>query len=905
MKKIFSFFIVVFLAQLTFSQGIVKGIVVDKSTSEPLVGVSVYESVTSVGVTTSLDGSFQIKMPEGKTDLQISYIGYATKTIKVSGQNAGTIELETAVIGLKDVVVTSQIAISRLTPVAATNVPFQFIETKLGNQEFPEILKSTPGVFTTKKGGGYGDSEILMRGFEAPNVAVMINGVPVNDMEWGGVYWSNWAGLSDVTSIMQTQRGLGASKVSAPSVGGTINIITKSIDAQKGGSVQYSIGNDGYSKMLFNISSGLLKNGWAFTILGSRTSGNGYIQGSEFLGYNYFVNISKMLNENHSLSFTAFGAPQTHYQRNSNDFLTIAEWQRVGNTYMNGGESPYKYNATYGFGKNGERKMSSYNEYHKPQISLNWNWEIDHQSNLSTVLYTSIGRGNGYSGQGATPYSNSTWYGASNGLLNNTFRNPDGTYAYDKMEDINIASTTGSLLVMSKSKNYHDWYGLISTYSNNLTQNINFYGGVDFRYYKGVHTNELIDLYSGNYFIDSSSRKNVKVANNAAAADPNWVNQKLQLGDVVYRDYDGFVVQEGAFAQVEGSFLDKTLNTFISGSVSNTSYWRYDRFYYDAQHARSQTLNFLGFTVKGGANYNFADYHNVFANVGYISRAPFFSNGAFLQSTTSNEVNPNAVNEKIMSVELGYGFRWRYLSAKLNSYYTKWLDKTMTKSQDYTYVDGVENTVNDRAIINMTGVNARHRGVELEIRATPAKWIEFTGMFSLGDWQWDSDPVGYYYNTQGQPLADLAGTIADEIGQGNHAWSQLNLKGIKVGGAAQTTYDLGVSIKPVEDLRIGANINGFGRLYADYTISNSNLVLNKPYDFVQPWEVPGAATVDVNASYQFKLSGLDAVISGTCQNLLDQLYIADATDGGTGTWETARVFYGFGRTWTARLKVNF
>ena len=62
----------------------------------------------------------------------------------------------------------------------------------------------------------------------------MVNGVPVNDMEWGGVYWSNWAGLAVVTRTMQTQRGLGASKVSSPSVGGSINIITKAHEAKKG-----------------------------------------------------------------------------------------------------------------------------------------------------------------------------------------------------------------------------------------------------------------------------------------------------------------------------------------------------------------------------------------------------------------------------------------------------------------------------------------------------------------------------------------------------------------------------------------------------------------------------------------------------------------------------------------------
>ena len=806
------------------------------------------------------------------------------------------VKLKPNAVVLNDVVVSSQMAIQRKTPVAASNITFDVIEEKLGNQEFPEILKSTPGVFPTKKGGGFGDSEIRMRGFTAANVAVMINGVPVNDMEWGGVYWSNWAGLTDVTRIMQTQRGLGASKVSAPSVGGTINVVTKSIDAQKGGAASYEIGNDGYNKMLFSVSSGLMKNGWAFTVLGSHSWGNGYIQGTGFDSYNYFVNISKVLNENHTLSLTAFGAPQKHYQRNNNDFLTIKEWQRVGN-YMNG-DSPYKYNATYGFGQNGERKMSSYNEYHKPQISLNWNWTITPKSNLSTVLYTSIGRGNGYSGQGATATLRNYWYGATNGLVNNTYRNPDGTFAYQQIQAMNEASTTGAQMVMSKNPNFHNWYGLVSTYSNSFTKNIDFYGGVDFRYYKGVHKNIISDLYNGQYFIDYTSRSGVKASNNAAAADPNWAYQKLQVGDVVYRDYDGFVMQEGAFAQVEGTFLDKALTSFVSGSLSNTSYWRYDRFYYDAQHAKSKTVNFIGFTIKGGANYNFAQYHNVFANIGYISRAPFFSGGAFLQSTTSNELNPNAVNEKIFSTEIGYGFNWKFVSARMNGYFTKWMDKTMTRSTDILQTG-------DRAIINMQGVNARHMGVELEVKATPISWAEINGMLSIGDWQWDSDATGWWYNSQGQPLADMNGTIANQVGGGNHAWATIKTKGIKVGGAPQTTYDLGFVLKPIKDVRIGTNLNGFARMFADYTFSGSNLSTNSTYIVKPTWKVPGAATVDMYASYKFKLSGMDATISGTCQNILDQTYIADATDGGSGTWDTARVFYGFGRTWTARLKINF
>ena len=901
LKKLFLLWAITLVGMPVFAQSTIVGTVLDEETNEALIGVSVFNPATGKGTVTNLEGGFSISLPDNDLEIEIAYIGYQSKilTPKKGGEDLGNIFLKPNAVGLKDVIVTSQVAIQRKTPVAVSNITFEMIEERLGNAEFPEVLKSTPGVYVTRQGGGYGDSNVKMRGFKSENLAVMINGVPVNDMEWGGVYWSNWAGLSDVTQIKQTQRGLGASKVSAPSVGGTINIITKGFDATKGGEFYYQIGNDGYAKQLFSISSGLLNDGWAFTVLGSHTMGNGYIQGTEFEGWNYYVNVLKLLNEDHSLSFTALGAPQTHYQRNNNDYLTIAEWQRVKN-YMNG-ESPYKYNPTYGVGQNGERKMSSFNEYHKPQISLNWNWTIDPKSNLSTVLYTSIGRGNGYSGQGYTSALRGYWYGTSTaGIMNTTFRNSDGTFAYNKIQEMNEASTSGAQMIMSKNPNYHNWYGLISTYSTKFANNIDFYGGVDFRYYKGGHTNEIIDLYGGDYYIDYDSRRNVKVVNNAAAADPEWANQKLQVGDVVYRDYDGFVMQEGAFGQVEGSFMDRQLNVFVSGSLSNTSYWRYDRLYYDAEHAKSETLNFLGFTVKGGANYNFAGYHNVFANVGVISRAPYFSGGAFLQATTSHEANPKAVNEKVFSFELGYGLRKKYVSAVLNGYYTEWLNKTMTRSVGYT-VEGVE----DRAVINMQGVNARHMGVELEIKAAPAKWIDLTGMLSIGDWQWNNNPVGYYYNSQGQPLADTYGTIADEIGGGNHAWSQVNLKGIKVGGAAQTTYDLGVVLKLVRGLRIGANLNGFSRMFADYSITSSNLIVNTPYSFQPTWKVPGAATVDVNASYRFKLAGLDATVSGNCFNLLNQLYIADAMDGGTGTWETARVFYGFGRTWSMRLKINF
>jgi len=899
MKSFFTIAAMLLFTVCAMAQYTVTGKVIDADDGQPVVGCAVMESGTTNGTVTDIDGNFSLKVGANSAIVELSYLGYKSVSLNTSSANAklGTIKLEGDWEMLDDVVVTSSVAVARKTPVALSSISPEIIEEKLGTQEFPELLNSTPGVYATKKGGGFGDSEINMRGFKSANVAVLINGVPVNDMEWGGVYWSNWAGLSDVTRSMQTQRGLGASKVSAPSVGGTINIVTKSIDAQKGGKLSYGVGNDGYHKMLATVSTGMNEKGWALTLLLAKTWGNGYVQGTEYESYNWFVSIAKRLNDNHQLSITAFGAPQWHNQRSGYDGLSIVGWQQVKDYMKN--DSEYKYNPTYGFGKNGERKTSSRNEYHKPQISLNHQWQIDDKQTLSTALYTSIGRGFGYSGQTTSAYSNK-WYGASNGALNYNFRNEDGTFAYDQIQEINEQSDHGSEMVMSVSKNFHTWFGLLSNYNNQVTEDLTISGGVDFRWYKGIHTNEIIDLYNGDYYIDRY-RANVKAINNAAAADADFKYKKLHVGDVVYRDYDGYTVQGGVFAQ--GEYTLNQLNFFISGSVANTTYWRYDRFYYDKDKAESDHVNFWSGTIKGGANYNIDDYQNVFFNAGFISRAPFFSGGAFLNSTVSNATNPDAVNEKIASLEVGYGFENSWFKANLNAYYTKWMNKTMAKSSDVTLADGTQ----DRWSINMEGIDARHMGVELDLIARPASWVELNGMLSIGDWVWDCDTRGYFYNSGGQPIKNSNLEIASGMKADDHAHMDFKLDKVKVGGSAQTTAALGVKFKPMKGLRVGMDYNLFARNYADWDFSTNDVTFNGVKVYSSPWRIPSGHKFSANMGYSFQMGEkLNATLSGNVDNLFDQEYIVDATDGSDHSWQTAwKIFYAFGRTYSVNFKLSF
>ena len=886
----------------------VTGIVQDSKTGEFLIGVSILEEGTTNGVITDIYGNFSITVPEDAT-LLLSYIGYRPLKISAKKSNQGAILMDPEAVTLEDVTITGQMARSQQTPVAVSQIVALDIEERLGGQEFPEVLKSTPGVHANGQGGGWGDSEIWMRGFDNTNVATMINGVPMNDMEGGTVYWSNWQGLADVTTVMQTQRGMGASKLSAPSVGGTINIVTRGIDAKKGGMVMYSLGNDNSNKIAFSVSTGLMKSGWAITVLGTKSWGDGYIQGTGYSGYSYFVNISKRINDKHQLSLTGFGAPQHHWTRPSGNSgaLTLAEWNNV-RKFMKDGMDYRRYNPSYGYNNAGKQVGTNYNQYHKPHISLNHVWQIDYKSSLSTAVYVSIGRGFGNTAE-ASPYSQYAYSdltrGAYNGVLTTTFRREDGTFDYGAVEDINAASESGSQLIIAENRNDHNWYGLVSTYNNKfLNETLDLTAGIDLRYYQGIHSAVISDLLSGSYFIDATRANSVKAENNYHRNDPQWTYQKQNVGDVVYRDYTGHVMQEGAFATLEYTY--KPVSAFITGSICYTNYWREDRFYYDEAHRKSELVGFLGGTIKGGVNYNITQHHNVFINAGFISRAPKF-NGAFMTSNTSHAVNRDAANEKIASVEVGYGFQNQYVHLLFNGYYTRWMDKTMSRST----------TLSDQSngYINMNGVGAQHMGLELEIKSRPTKWLEINAMLSLGDWRWKGkDVIGYIFDEHGNAVtADGKQTTPYCTDEGKeHAWAKIDVDNIRVGGQAQTTANLGVLFKPFKGFRIGAEYTLYNRNYSYYSFSGSNLVTGKTVSIVAPYKCPTGGSMDARVSYSFDLGTVHATLAANVNNVLNQHYIEKAWSANAVTQTIAEntidniyFFYNKGRQWNIRLKIQF
>lgn len=901
-----------------FSQGKITGTITDGQNSLPGANVAVKGS--KIGTSTDFDGKFTINTTANSGELVISFIGYDAKTITFMVSNGGTADLGTIVLTstsneLSEVIVTSgvvDIAKDRKTPVAVSTIKAAEIQEKLGTQEFPEILANTPSVYVTKQGGGFGDARINIRGFDQRNVAVMINGVPVNDMENGAVYWSNWAGLSDVTSAMQVQRGLGSSKLAISSVGGTINVMTRTADMKEGGVFSTGFGNANYLKVQGSYSTGIMKNGFSASVLLSSTTGAGYVDGTKFEGKNYFIAFGYKPNEKHDFQFTFTGAPQWHHQRSFANTLT--DYLKYGTN----GEPNTKYNSDWGY-KNGEEFSWARNYYHKPVMSVNWDYKINDKMKLSSVLYGSWGRGGGTGNIGKSPFS----YKTTNGLVpfDDFVAFNTGTYTFATGESTtNLGtplkpstvvghegeyvtnSTTG--FTRRASVNSHDWYGAVVNFNTQLTKNLILDFGVDARTYVGYHFRNINDRLGADVYFDNTDVNNPnRYLYGTYSASPSlnpWTDVKAQ--EKIGYNNNGYVNWYGAFTQLE--YSKDNLSAFIQAAISQQGFQREDFFIYKTTDPLYKTdfENILGGNLKGGANYNINEQHNVFVNSGYYSKQPLFN---AVYPNNKSIVGENLTNEKILGLEAGYGFRSRLFNAKLNLYYTSWKDR---------YQRSTDNAAdNVGGYYDFSGITEIHSGVELEMNSRPMPKLSLNAMLSIGNWNYKGNSTSNRYD-------------ADNENIGGGTSTTLYLDGVKVGDAAQTTASFGASYELLTRVFLDANYRFQDNLYASIDPSRFGSATNKG-----TLELPSYGLMDAGFSYKMlvgKNNSNSLNFRLNVNNVLDEVYISESrtnifaddnvssSNPALGTWASTgrtyngvangnQVFFGFGRTWNFSLRYNF
>jgi hypothetical protein len=439
-----------------------------------------------------------------------------------------------------------------------------------------------------------------------------------------------------------------------------------------------------------------------------------------------------------------------------------------------------------------------------------------------------------------------------------------------------VAESYRNGFIRRASMNEHDWYGLLSTLDHELSERFNFVGGLDYRYYKGAHYRRLENLLGLDAYFDDDDINNPE----------HYLTDEGNSDSKIDYYNDGLVNWLGLFAQLEYSY--NNLSAFLSLSGSNQGFKRIDYFLYENSdpQQKSNWENFLGGTVKTGVNYNLNERNNVFVNGGYFSRQPIFDN-VFINY--ANDVNPDARNQDIYAVELGYGYRSSFISANVNLYNTAWNNRQISRS---IQVGGEDGTA------NFTGIDQLHQGVEVDFVASPINRLNINGMISFGNWRYTDDFDAQVFDDD-----------RNLIGEGT-----LFMKDVKVPDAAQFTFALGADYEIVTGLIVDLSYYHASNVYADFDIAEDDSFLTPGN---QAWELPDYGLLDGGIAYSWKVNKIGFRAFANVNNLLDKEYISESESNvlydpdiddfsiGSNGSPRNRVYYGFGRTWTAGLKVTF
>ena len=788
-------------------------------------------------------------------------------------------------------------------PVAVTKIDTKKITEELASRDLPMLLNGTPGVYATNRGGGDGDARINVRGFDQRNVGVMIDGVPVNDMENGAVYWSNWFGLDAITSQMQVQRGLGATKIAMPSIGGTINIITQGVGTKKGGRFKQEYATGNFLRSSLSYNTGMTPSGWGLTFSASYKQGQGWVESTPTQGFFGYTKISKRLDK-HLITLSAFAAPQQHGQRSF--FQGIQYWdanrsQALGVPFDSTlllNDMGIRYNQHWGYVTNdaGEREILNErrNFYNKPQITLKDFWSVNDKLDISNLAYLSVGRGGGTSIFNSSAILRDSNFNIdwdqmiTENQVNSLFGTPNIDPLYS---DTEIKASQ----ILLASINNHFWLGYLGQFNYQYSKKTSFSGGIDYRYYEGRHYQIITNLLGADYFL--------------SAANFNDPDPMQRVGDKIAKntfnsDRDGVVTYAGVFGQVEHS--GERINWFANVSSILNGYKGIDYFQrkvlelsdttlrigaldtiqYNGQtyHAGSPGLNFFetewkyipGVTIKGGLSYKLNKYQDVYCNLGYLNRTPQFSN---VIDNNSNSFFGEIVNEIIYAAEGGYHYSNKHFGVNYNAYFTNW------KNKPFPYGVAVPdpNDPTEFIRVNINGMDAIHMGQEIDVawEISPKLSIDF--MFSIGNWIWNSSKTVF-------------------IPQYDSLEFTFDAKGVHVGDAAQTAMAASLRYEPIKNAYIKLQGQFFDRYYANFdpfSLQGSNGGRDS-------WQIPSYSLINLFAGYRYKQFSFGGAIT----NLLNTSFISDATNNANGIYDqfdarSASVMFGQGLRFNINLAIQF
>jgi TonB dependent receptor/TonB-dependent Receptor Plug Domain len=728
------------------------------------------------------------------------------------------------------------------------------LDGELGNQDISGILQSSRDVFTAVAGFNFGQARFRIRGYDSENTLVTINGILVNDLETGWASWSNWAGLNDVTRWMQVRTGITANRSIFGSIGGHTDMNIQPSGLRKGVRVSYASANRAYrNRLMFTYNTGMNAKGWAFSVSGSRRwAEEGYVDGTSFNAFAYYLAAEKRINDRHTISFSGFGAPIIQGRQ------AIAVQEAYDLT-----DNPW-YNPNWGY-QDGVKRNAKMSHDHKPMLLATHTFHVSDAAKLTTSIYCTFGR-DGLTGlnwfDAKDPRPDYYRYLPSYFRYENANMFDDVTRAWET--DENARQIDWDQLYFANGKNLYSVQNANGTIGNTITGNRSKYIVEEMRadplrfgfntawtkaldertqltiggsmHKQRTHYFKVVeDLLGGDFWVDIDQFADRDFSDTTISQnDLSTTNKVVEEGDVFGWDYYIHTRYVNAFAQVERTWGQ--LETYAGIDISSTSFWREGELqngrFPDNSLGTSDKNEFFGVGLKAGATYKLTGRHFITANAAFINRPPA-ANVSYLSPRIRDEVIPGLTKETVISGDIGYILRAPRLKVRATLYYTRMADQVWNRSY---YHDEFLTLVN----YSMTGVDQVHRGVEIGAEANlTSTWVA-TLVYAGGNYTYDS-----------RPTATLTrNNSTEQYGDRVIYW-----KGYRVGGMPQSAASLGLKYNSPKFWFAGFNANWFGDIYLDPNPDRrtaeavENLVTSDPQwnDLLDQTKLDNNMTVDLFA----------------------------------------------------------
>lgn len=796
------------------------------------------------------------------------------------------------------------------------------LEADEGSHDISSLLQGSRDVFVSTAGFTFSAARFRPRGMDSENTIITINGVPVNDPETGRPFFSVWGGLNDVTRLREGHNFIGFSPKNFGGLGGTVNIVTRASRFGENVRTTYSNSNTTYShRAMFTYSTGLRPDGWAFVLSGSRrVAQEGYVQGTFYDAYSYFLSVERVLNPRHSLGLIAFGAPM---KSGRPGVASQEAYDLTGNNF---------YNPNWGF-QQGEVRNSRVNHFHTPMAILSHYWDPNPELEIATSAAFVFGRGgttalNWYDSHASFHAPGFTLAGdprpdhhrrmpannrtdpATQALLTQLWQN-DPRFSQINWDWLYNANFTNLFTVQQANGTNENITGLRSKYiveerrsdrqqlvfTSNLTYRPNprntISGGLHASLGQTRQFKTVNDLLGGEFWLDidqfaERDFEDPTVSQN----DIRIPNRVVREGERFGYDFTGHINQFDGF--VQSSWILPRWDFYVGGMLSHTRFWRTGHMqngrFPEKSLGEGNQHDFTNFGLKGGVTWKITGRQYLTANTKFTTRAPYFRD-AYISSRIRDEIIEGLGNETIISGDLNYFIRTADFKSRLTVYYTEFQDQTWSRS--YFHDDF-------RSFVNyiMTGVNTRHAGLELGIEVNFSPTL--SGQFAAGT-------GSHIYNSR--PKVTVA---RDNDRQVLATDREVFIRDFRIGGMSHTAASAGLRYNHPRFWFVGISANYFADMYIDINPDRrtaealTNLVTSDPQwsQMVDQEKFDNFITIDMFLGYSFQLRQQHRInLNLSIDNLLG------STNNRIGGFEQlrydsaqpdrfpSRYFYMFGRTY--------